>query len=104
MNVTEKNEETKESGSQSSKLVSILLILLALVYIVMPLDYDGPLIGYIDDFFLFMAAFCYFICQFTESVSQKTKAFLNMISIIFCILGIAWLFILAFTPVANWVA
>lgn len=104
MDATEINEDKEPEGRKSSKLVSILLIVLALVYIVLPLDYDGPVIGYIDDFFLFMAAFCYFICQFTESISPDTKKLLNTLSIILCILGIVWLCILAFTPITHWVA
>ena len=101
---TGKNEEKAEAVQKSSKSVSILLMVLALAYIVLPLDYDGPAIGYIDDFFLFMAALCYFICQFSESIQPRTRKLLNIISIILCILGIIWLCILAFTPVAYWVA
>lgn len=99
-----KIEEKAEPVQKSSKLVSVLLMVLALVYIILPIDYDGPVIGYIDDFFLFMAAFCYFICQFAESIRPDTRKLLNMLSIIFCVLGIIWLCVLAFTPVTNWVA
>lgn len=101
---TDINEEIMPEGQKSSKLVSVLLVVLALAYIIVPLDYDGPVIGYIDDSFLFMAALCYFICQFAEFVTPKTKRLLNMVSIIFSVLGIVWLCILAFTPVTHWIA
>ena len=86
------------------KVLSIASILFAIIYIVMPIDFDGPIIGIIDDFFVFMAAFCFCQAQFLKPEKYKAKHLLNLIALIFACLSLIWLMILAFTPILEMVA
>ncbi|MEG1915353.1 MAG: hypothetical protein RR061_01570 [Muribaculaceae bacterium] len=86
------------------KLIATLLLLLSLVYILMPIDFDGPIVGLVDDFFFFMAGFCYFITQFTNVRHVTARRQLNILSLCFLVAGVVWLCILAFTPLCTWVA
>lgn len=96
-------EEIKNE-TKTHKWLSVLLVLLALTYIIVPIDFDGHVIGFFDDFFLFMASFCYFVSQFTNVLQHKARKRLDMLAICFCILGIAWVCVLAFTPISTIVA
>ncbi len=101
---------TEETAYQSlpkvkrHKALSILLCLLALAYIIIPIDYDGPWIGLIDDSLLIMAALAYCISQFVEPLTTKTRNIIANISIGVSISGIIWLCVLAFTPILKIVA
>lgn len=83
---------------------AVIAMILAIVYIIMPIDFDGPLIGIIDDFFIFMAAFCFCQSQFINPSKISAKRSLNIISLIFLILGVIWLNVLAFSSIQDWVA
>ena len=65
------------------KWLSAIFIILALAYLIMPIDYDGPVIGFVDDFFVFMAAFCFAFAQFSRKANQIIRRpivyFLNFI-------------------------
>ena len=95
------NSKNNEEMQKSHKVLGILIVILSIAYIIIPIDYDGPLIGMIDDFFLFMAAFCFCINQFTSSLHIAAKRKLNIISVTFCAVGFLWLGILAFTPIQQ---
>lgn len=84
--------------------LSLLLFLLSIVYIVMPIDYDGPIVGVVDDFLLFMSAFCFMYSQLLSPVKLVAKTMLKMISLIFLLLGVVWIMVLSFTPLLVWVA
>lgn len=86
------------------RTLAVIAMILAIVYIIMPIDFDGPLVGIIDDFFIFMAAFCFCQSQFINPAKISARRSLGIISLIFLILGIIWVGILAFTPIQDWVA
>ena len=53
------------------RIVGVVYMLLAIAYLVMPLDLDRVgWMGYIDDFFLFMSAF-----TFMNGAFQKARSF-----------------------------
>lgn len=83
------------NNSATAKWLAMAAMVLAIIYIIMPIDFDGPAIGIIDDFFFFMAAFC--LCQscFISSEKKTARRSLRRLSLIFACLGIAWLAVLA---------
>ncbi len=86
------------------RTIAVIAMILAIVYIIMPIDFDGSIIGIIDDFFMFMAAFCFCQSQFMNEAKISARRSLNFIALVFLSLGIIWTGILAFTPILNWVA
>ncbi len=77
------------------KIFSILILILSIVYIIVPIDYDGTIIGYIDDFMFFMSAFCFVYAHFVNNYSTSSGVLLKMFSVIFCFLGAVSLLLLA---------
>jgi uncharacterized membrane protein YkvA (DUF1232 family) len=86
---------------KSCRIISLILVVLAIIYVIMPYDYDKGLLGYIDDFFVFMAAFTFSRSCFQRSERKFIKHQLDMISLVFICLAICWLLLLAFTHIAK---
>lgn len=86
------------------KALAVFLLILSIIYIIVPIDFDGPIWGIFDDFFFFMSGFCFCQGQFLSSRKQHAKQPLNKVALVFLILGIVYLCILAFTPMLKWVA
>lgn len=70
-----------------SKILSIIYIILAVAYLIMPVDYDINIIGKLDDFFIFMSAFCYLYSSFFSASNLKVAMMLKVISCVFAMLG-----------------
>lgn len=99
-------EQSKEKPRKNTTMrwLAVLFIILAIAYLIMPIDYDGPIIGFIDDFFVFMSAFCFMFSQFSRKVNRIIRRQLYTFSISFLVLAILWVIILAYSPVLIWVA
>lgn len=77
------------------RVVSVLALFLAIAYIVMPYDFDAKgVMGYVDDFFLFMAAFTFMQGSFQRQEMKRPRHLLYQIAAIFFVLAIVWLFVL----------
>ena len=77
--------------------VAVVLLIAAIAYIVLPLDFDSKgAIGYIDDFFIFMGAFTLLRASLTKPERKFVKRQLYMISASCFLLGLLWLAILCF--------
>lgn len=94
----------KQHKNTTLRWLAVLFILAAIAYLVMPIDYDGPIIGFIDDFFVFMSAFCFTFSQFSKKVNKLVRRQLYTFSISFLVLAILWIVILAYSPVLIWAA
>lgn len=81
--------------SKPGMVLALIALIAAIVYIVTPIDFDGPIYGKIDDFCFFMAAFCFAQSQFINPVKVSPRNLLKRIAIIFMCLGIAALALLA---------
>lgn len=75
--------------------LAIIALVAAIAYIIIPADFDGPIYGIIDDFFFFMAAFCFAQSQFISPVKLRPRAILKRFATIFTIMGILTLATLA---------
>lgn len=102
--VVEEVTITNKGGDSGLRILSVILIVLSIVYIIMPLDYDGPMFGIIDDFMFFMAAFCFMYSQFLNRRKKDSRELLKLISLCFLVLGAVWVLLLSFTPILMWVA
>lgn len=102
--VVEEATITNKGYSLGLRILSVTLIVLSIVYIIMPLDYDGPVIGIIDDFMFFMAAFCFMYSQFLNRRKKASIGLLKLISLCFLVLGAVWVLLLSFAPILKWVA
>ncbi len=97
-------QNTQPNKSGITKWLSIFFMLLAVAYLIMPVDFDGTIIGYVDDFFVFMAAFCFAFTQFSHKMNTIIRRQLYTFSIVFLILAILWILILTYTPFLQLVA
>lgn len=74
-----------------AKLYAIAFSLVAMVYFVMPFDFDRSsigILGYIDDFFFFLSAFCFSQYAFINPAFASARKKLLIISIILLVCGI----------------
>ena len=105
MEIKNKNIYNKPGKKAVSfKWLAVLFLIISLIFLIMPIDFDGPIVGFIDDFFLFMAAFCFAFSQFSKKATPMVKKQLYVISLTFLILAILWLAILMYSPILHWVA
>lgn len=86
----------------AQRIIAVVLLLLAIAYTVMPYDFDScGVLGYVDDFFLFMAAFSFMQSTFQRPERHFLRRQLSMIAIVFLCLAVCWLAMLAFTPLST---
>ena len=83
----------KNDNTIYKKVLSIILFILAIIYVIIKVDFDTSLIGMLDDFFIFMSSFCYMYSQFLK-VKIKATILLKLVSLVFCFLGVATLLVL----------
>ena len=94
------NSDKKQPVPSTLKVfraLSIMLLVAAIAYIIMPYDFDTKgWLGYIDDFFIFMAAFTFFYGNFLRADRWLIRRQLHMISLLFFIMAMLWVFLLGF--------
>lgn len=66
-------------------ITGILALIAAVAYVAMPYDIDGNWYGYIDDFFVFMAGYTFFMAS--RSRSARASQLLKVIAGTLFILG-----------------
>lgn len=77
------------------RIVGVVYMLLAIAYLVMPLDLDRVgWMGYIDDFFLFMSAFIFMNGAFQKAEHAFIRRQLFLLSAVFFVLCPIWILIL----------
>lgn len=92
---TEKMEVS--AGMKVCRVIGVLLVMAAIGYIVWRGDYDGKgLVGYVDDFMVFMAAYTFARGSFVRPERRYIRRQLYMLSSLFALLGLCWIILLAF--------
>ena len=104
MEIQNKNASKPRNNNVTFKWLAVLFLIVSIAFLVMPIDFDGPIVGFIDDFFLFMAAFCFAFSQFSKRATPIVKKQLYVISLTFLVFAILWLAILIYSPILHWVA
>lgn len=89
------DEDADGSKKKTSKLISIILFIISIIYLILPYDYDVNVIGRIDDFFFFMSSFTYMYSCFVDENRLRVSLMLKMLSAAFCIIGALTLFALS---------
>ena len=84
-------------GLKMCRMLGVVLVLAAIVYIVVPVDFDSKgVVGYVDDFMVFMAAFSFAHGSFQRPERRYIRRQLYMFSSLFALLGLCWIILLAF--------
>lgn len=96
----EKKKSEKEAVSMGIKVcrvIGIVLMLAAVGYLVWRGDYDGKgIVGYVDDCFIFMAAYMFTRGSFCRPERRYIRRQLYMLSSLFALLALCWIILLAF--------
>lgn len=97
MDMEKKERQPVGTGMKICRVVGILLVLAAIAYVVWPGDFDSKgIIGYVDDFMVFMAAFTFAHGSFQRPERRYIRRQLYMLSSLFALLGLCWIILLAF--------
>ena len=84
-------------GLKMCRILGVVLVLAAIVYIVVPVDFDSKgVVGYVDDFMVFMAAFTFAHGSFQRPERHYIRRQFYMLSSLFALLGLCWIILLAF--------
>ena len=85
------------TGMKVCRVIAVVLVLAAIAYIIWRGDFDGKgLIGYVDDFMVFMAAFTFAHGSFQKPERRYIRRQLYMLSSLFALLALCWVIMLAF--------
>lgn len=85
------------SGMKACRVIGVLLVLAAIAYTVWPGDFDHKgVVGYVDDFMAFMAAFTFAHGSFQRPERRYIRRQLYMLSSLFALLALCWIIMLAF--------
>ena len=94
-----KEKEIQEGGTgmKVCRVIGVVLVLAAIAYIIWRGDFDEKgLIGYVDDFMVFMAAFTFAHGSFQKPERRYIRRQLYMLSSLFALLALCWVIMLAF--------
>ena len=92
-------QEIQEVGTwmKVCLVIGVVLVLAAIAYIIWRGDFDEKgLIGYVDDFMVFMAAFTFAHGSFQKPERRYIRRQLYMLSSLFALLALCWVIMLAF--------
>ena len=91
------NQVQVSTGMKICRVVGVVLVLAAIAYTIWRGDFDEKgLIGYVDDFMVFMAAFTFAHGSFQRPERRYIRRQLYMLSSLFALLGLCWVIMLAF--------
>jgi len=78
------------------RVIGVLVLLAAIAYIIWTGDFDHKgIVGRVDDFLVFMAAFTFAHGSFQRPQRHYIRRQLYMIALLFAILAICWIILLA---------
>ena len=95
----EKKEKQEVSmGMKVCRVIGVVLVLAAVAYIVWRGDFDGKVryAGYVDDCFVFMAAYTFMRGSFMRPERRYIRRQMYMLSSLFALLALCWVILLAF--------
>lgn len=93
----QKEKQEVGTGMKICRAVGVVLVAAAIGYIIWRGDFDEKgLIGYVDDFMVFMAAFTFAHGSFQKPERRYIRRQLYMLSSLFALLALCWVILLAF--------
>ena len=94
-----KNKENQvevSTGMKVCRVIGVVLMLAAVGYFVWRGDFDSKgIIGYVDDCFIFMAAYLFTRGSFCRPECRYIRRQLYMLSSLFALLALCWIILLA---------
>ncbi|MBE6309880.1 MAG: hypothetical protein E7080_02350 [Bacteroidales bacterium] len=88
--------ESIESSDKSKMIISVILFILVIVYMFLPLNVGRNILGRIEDFFFFMAAFSYMYATFINNKNIRAVVLLKLCALLFCMFGAMSLFVIVY--------
>lgn len=95
----EKDQEKKpvSTAMKACRVIGIVLVAAAIAYLAWRGDFDNKgIVGYVDDCFVFMAAYTFARGSFTRPERRYIRRQLYMLSSLFALLALCWIILLAF--------
>ena len=98
MEKREKQEKVEVgTAMKACRVIGVVLVLAAIAYLVWRGDYDSKgIVGYVDDCFVFMAAYTFTRGSFVRPERRYIRRQLYMLSSLFALLALCWIILLAF--------
>ena len=101
MEKRENKHQEVSAGMKVCRVVGIVLVLAAIAYVIWDVIWGGDfeekgIVGYVDDFMVFMAAFTFAHGSFQKPERRYIRRQLYMLSSLFALLGLCWVILLAF--------
>ena len=97
MEQRENQQVEVSSGMKVCRVIGVLLVLAAIGYIVWRGDFDDKgIVGYVDDFMVFMAAFSFAHGSFQKPERRYIRRQMYMLSSLFALLALCWVILLAY--------
>ena len=97
MEKRENKHQEVSAGMKVCRVVGIVLALAAIAYVIWGGDFaEKGIVGYVDDFMVFMAAFTFAHGSFQKPERRYIRRQLYMLSSLFALLGLCWVILLAF--------
>ena len=92
-----KERQEVSAGMKVCRVIGVVLVLAAIAYIVWRGDFDNKgIVGYVDDFMVFMAAFTFAHGSFQRPERRYIRRQLYMLSSLFALLALCWVLMLGF--------
>ena len=97
MEQRENQQVEVSTGMKVCRVIGVVLVLAAITYTVWRGDFDQKgLVGYVDDFMVFMAAFTFAHGSFQKPERRYIRRQLYMLSSLFALLALCWIIMLAY--------
>ena len=91
------NQVKVSAGMKVCRVIGVILLMAAIAYIVWRGDFDNKgIVGYVDDCFVFMAAYTFTRGSFMRPERRYIRRQLYMLSSLFALLALCWVILLAF--------
>ena len=85
------------TGMKVCRVIGIVMVAAAIAYLAWHGDYeDKGIVGYVDDCFLFMAAYSFAMGSFQRPERRYIRRQLYMFSLLFAVLALCWFILLAY--------
>ena len=91
-----KERQEVSTGLMACRVIGVALVLAAIAYLVWRGDFDSKgIVGYVDDCFVFMAAYTFARGSFVRPERRYIRRQLYMLSSLFALLALCWIILLA---------
>jgi len=92
-----KQQVPVSTGIKICRVIGVILVMAAIGYIIWGGDFDDMgIVGYVDDCFIFMAAYMFMRGSFMRPERRYIRRQFYMLTSLFAVLALCWVILLAF--------